>query len=135
MGCALILVNMSEVASDLPDLSGISDFEREIFEFVLENWPTTALEIAENFREDVSDREKKKRLSTKYAYYLKKLVEKRLILCKKAGNTLIVWPLVVEKYRAVHEIFRGEKQEFDNLFFKRLSQKSLQNSRMVEKNA
>ncbi len=111
---------MEENHADLPDLSGLNDFEREIFEFVLEKWPTTALEIAENFKEDLSDRDKKKRISTKYAYYLKKLVEKRLILCKKAGNTLIVWPLIVEKYRVIHEIFKGEKHEFDHLFFDRI---------------
>jgi len=117
---------MEENNSDLPDLSGLSDLEREIFEFVLEGWPTSALEIAENFNEDISDREKKKRISTKYTYYLKKLVEKRLILYKKAGNSLIVWPLVVEKYRVVHEIFRGEKQEFDHLFLDRIrSQKKV----------
>jgi len=111
--------------SALSDLSGLSDFEREIFEFVLEKWPTTALEIAENFNEDLSDREKKKRISTKYTYYLKKLVKKRLILCKKAGNSLIVWPLVVEKYRVVHEIFRGERAEFDHLFLDRIKQKNM----------
>ena len=125
----LELTIMDKKLPALPDLTGINDFEREIFEFVLEKWPTTALEIAENFREDLSDREKKKRISTKYAYYLKKLVEKRLILCKKAGNTLIVWPLVVEKYRVIHEIFRGEKQEFDHLFLDRIKQAG------VEKNA
>jgi predicted transcriptional regulator len=114
---------MGENNADLPDLTGLSDFEREIFEFVLEKWPTSALEIAENFNEDLQDREKKKRISTKYTYYLKKLVEKRLILCKKAGNSLIVWPLVVEKYRVIHEIFRGEKQEFDHLFLDRIKQK------------
>ena len=121
----LELAIMDKKLPAMPDLTGINDFEREIFEFVLEKWPTTALEIAENFREDLSDREKKKRISTKYAYYLKKLVEKRLILCKKAGNTLIVWPLVVEKYRVIHEIFRGEKQEFDHLFLDRINKQNL----------
>ena len=121
----LELAIMDKKLPALPDLTGINDFEREIFEFVLEKWPTTALEIAENFREDLSDREKKKRISTKYVYYLKKLVEKRLILCKKAGNTLIVWPLVVEKYRVIHEIFRGEKQEFDHLFLDRINKQNL----------
>jgi len=116
---------MVEDIPAMPDLTGLSDFEREIFEFVLEKWPTTPLEIAENFNEDLSDRDKKKRISTKYAYYVKKLVEKRLILCKKAGNSLIVWPLVVEKYRVIHEIFRGEKQEFDHLFFDRIKQQNL----------
>ena len=109
----------------MPDLTGLNDLEMKIFEFVLEHWPTSALEIAENFNEDLSDRDKKKRISTKYTYYLKKLVEKRLILCKKAGNSLIVWPLVVEKYRVVHEIFRGEKAEFDHLFLDRIKQKNM----------
>ena len=116
---------MEENITAMPDLTGLSDFEREIFEFVLEKWPTTTLEIAENFNEDLSDRDKKKRISTKYAYYMKKLVEKRLILCKKAGNSLIVWPLVVEKYRVIHEIFRGEKQEFDHLFLDRINKQKL----------
>jgi len=119
------LAIMEENVPALPDLTGLSDFEREIFEFVLEKWPTTPLEIAENFNEDLSDRDKKKRISTKYAYYVKKLVEKRLILCKKAGNSLIVWPLVVEKYRVIHEIFRGEKQEFDHLFLDRINKQKL----------
>lgn len=121
---------MEENNTVMPDLSGLSDFEREIFEFVLERWPTSTLEIAENFNEDLSDRDKKKRISTKYAYYLKKLVEKRLILSKKSGNSLIVWPLVVEKYRIIHEIFRGEKQEFDHLFLDRIK-----NNEKVKKNA
>ena len=121
----LELANMEENITAMPDLTGLSDFEREIFEFVLERWPTTTLEIAENFNEDLSDRDKKKRISTKYAYYMKKLVEKRLILCKKAGNSLIVWPLVVEKYRVIHEIFRGEKQEFDHLFLDRINKQKL----------
>jgi len=121
----LELAIMEENVPAMPDLTGLSDFEREIFEFVLERWPTTPLEIAENFNEDLADRDKKKRISTKYAYYVKKLVEKRLILCKKAGNSLIVWPLVVEKYRVIHEIFRGEKQEFDHLFLDRINKQKL----------
>ncbi|MDD3083508.1 MAG: hypothetical protein PHP82_00610 [Candidatus ainarchaeum sp.] len=101
--------------SELPDLTGLNDFEREIFEFVLENWPTTPLEIAVNFNEDISSNEKKKRISTKYAYYLKKLVEKRLVLIKKAGNSIIVWPIIVEKYRVIHEILKSEKYEFSTI--------------------
>ena len=106
---------MKDLFSALPDLSGLSDFEREIFEFVLQRWPSTPLEIAEHFNEDISDREKKKRISTKYAYYLKKLVQKQLIFSKKAGNSLIVWPLVVEKYRVVHEILKGQHYEYAHL--------------------
>ena len=102
---------MDKLISVLPDLAGLSDLEREIFEFILGHWPTTALEIAENFNEDISTREKKRRMSTKYAYYLKKLVQKQLVLSKKAGNSLIVWPLLVEKYRTIHEILKEYENE------------------------
>jgi len=124
---------MIDINSALPDLTGLSDFEREIYEYVLEKWPTSPLEIAENFREDVSSREKKKRLSTKYAYYLKKLVQKRLLLAKKAGNSMIVWPFLVEKYRVIHEILNDKKPSRDELFFSSASseissKKSLQKS-------
>ncbi len=78
--------------------------EKEIFELVLEHWPTTALEIAEHFREDLSSRKRKKQASTKYAYYLKKLVEKQLLLSKRVGNALVVWPLQAEKLRTIHKI-------------------------------
>jgi hypothetical protein len=98
--------------SDMPDLAGLSDLEREMFEFVLENWPTTPLEIAESFNETINTREEKKRISTKYAYYLKKLVERKLIISKKAGNAIIVWPIIVEKYRVIHEILKSEKYEY-----------------------
>lgn len=108
---------MSEEISGLPDLNGLSGMELKIYEFVLEKWPSTPLEIAENFGEDTTSREKKKRLSTRYAYHLKKLVERRLLLSKKAGNSIIVWPFVVEKYRAIHEILNDRKVSRDELFF------------------
>jgi predicted transcriptional regulator len=52
----------------------------------------------------LSSRELKKRASTKYAYYLQKLVEKQLVLSKRVGNALVVWPVHAEKYRTIHEI-------------------------------
>jgi len=78
--------------------------ERKIFELVLETWPTSALEIAEHFHEDLSSRERRKQASTKYAYYLKKLVKKQLVLSKRVGNALVVWPLQAEKLRTIHKI-------------------------------
>ncbi|MFA5357602.1 MAG: hypothetical protein WC308_01635 [archaeon] len=106
---------MEKLISVLPDLSGLSDLEREIFEFILNSWPTTALEIAENFHEDISSREKKRRMSTKYAYYIKKLVQKQLVMCKNAGNSLVVWPLLVEKYRTIHEILKEYERESEEI--------------------
>ncbi len=88
---------------------GLSVMEEKIFMHVLDNWPTSALEIASHFKEDLGSREKKKQLSTKYSYYLQKLVGKRLVFSKRVGNALVVWPLKVEKYRAIHSILSREE--------------------------
>lgn len=85
----------------------LSQKERAVLEIVLQNWPVSALEIAEHLREAPSSREHKKKLSTKYSYYLKKLVDKKLVLSKRVGNALIVWPLRVEKYRTIENILQG----------------------------
>jgi len=84
--------------------AGLSGKEIEVFNAVLENWPTSALEIAELFNEDISSRALKKQASTKYAYYLKKLVSRQLLLSKRSGNSLIVWPVQAEKLRTIHKI-------------------------------
>ncbi|MCX6804366.1 MAG: hypothetical protein NTY48_07430 [Candidatus Diapherotrites archaeon] len=97
--------------SVLPESSGLGEKEKEIYFLVLDNWPSTPLEIAKQMNEDVSTREKQKRASTKYSYYLKKLIEKRLLLSKKAGNSTIVWPLIVEKYRTIHNILKHHEVE------------------------
>ncbi len=102
---------LKQIISVMPTLTGLSPHEIKIFEFILDNWPTFPLEIAESFGEDLSDRDKKRRASTKYSYYLKKLVQKQLIMSKKAGNSIIVWPLVVEKYRAIHGILKEYENE------------------------
>jgi predicted transcriptional regulator len=102
---------MKQKEPALPDLLSLPDLERKIYAHILVNWPTTPLELAENFNEKVSTREEKKRASTKYSYYLKKLLQKRLIVSKKAGNSVIVWPLVVEKYRAIHDILKHHEAE------------------------
>ncbi|MAG18106.1 MAG: hypothetical protein CL944_01375 [Candidatus Diapherotrites archaeon] len=90
-------------------IAGLSDKEEKVLELVREHWPVSALEIAEHFNEDISSREHKKRHSTNYSYYLKKLISKRVVLSKRIGNALIVWPLEVEAYRAIHSIIRGEQ--------------------------
>ena len=93
------------VNSGIADLPvKLTDMESQIYGHVLENWPTSALEVAEHFHEDLETREQRKKISTKYAYYLKKLVDKQLLLSKRFGNALIVWPLRVERYRTIHSI-------------------------------
>lgn len=97
--------------SVLPDLLGLNEKEKQIYLAVLDNWPSTPIEIAQSLKEDISNREKQRRASTKYSYYLKKLIEKKLLLSKKAGNSLIVWPLMVEKYRTIHDILKHHEPE------------------------
>lgn len=87
----------------------LSDMEEQIFSLVLDHWPMCALEVAEHFNEIADSREKKKQLSTRYSYYLKKLVDKRLLFSKRVGNSLIVWPVRVEKYRTIHSILSEEE--------------------------
>ena len=91
-------------------IAGLSDKEEKVLELVREHWPVSALEIAEHFNEDISSREHKKRHSTNYSYYLKKLISKRVVLSKRIGNALIVWPLEVEAYRAIHSIINGDRR-------------------------
>ncbi len=84
----------------------IRNKEQAVLEIVRSRWPISALEVAENLSEKVSSRKEKKRHSTNYAYYLKKLIAKRLVLSKRVGNALIVWPIEVEAYRTINEILR-----------------------------
>ena len=94
----------------MPNDSGnpeLSEKEQKVLEIVKENWPISALEIAEHLNENLSSHEYKKKHSTNYVYYLKKLVNKRMLLSKRIGNALVVWPLEVEAYRAIHKIING----------------------------
>lgn len=102
---------MKQIKPVLPEILKLSEIEKKIYLTILEKWPTTAVEIALNLNEDVTNRESQKRASTKYTYYLKKLVERKLIVSKKSGNTLIVWPLLVEKYRTIHDILKQQEPE------------------------
>ncbi len=80
--------------------------EQKVLELVREHWPISALEIAGHLHENISTREHKKKHSTNYTYYLKKLVGKRLLLSKRVGNALIVWPVEAEAYRAIHRALK-----------------------------
>jgi len=93
---------------DFESNNKLSEKEKKILAIVKEKWPTTALEIAEFFNENLSSRENQKKASSKYAYYLRKLVEKQLILSKRVGNALVVWPIEAEKLKVVKSILKEE---------------------------
>ncbi len=87
------------------------DKENRVLQIVREHWPISALEIAKHFSENTNSREHRRRHSTNYTYYLKKLVKKRQVLSKRMGNALVVWPLEAEAYRAIHRILKEAEQQ------------------------
>jgi hypothetical protein len=99
---------MYQKNSGVPEKPLLSSLESEILLFVSDSWPSSALEVAEHFHADLSSPEAVKRASAKFSYYLQKLVSKQLLLSKRIGNALVVWPLQVEKYRAIHQILTTE---------------------------
>ena len=101
---AFFMVESSVLAELRASEASLNASQRKLYEFVVTHWPTSPLEIAEHFHENIATREGQKRASTKYSYHLRKLVDKRLLLCKKSGNSLMYWPLLVEKYRVIHSI-------------------------------
>ncbi|QQR92515.1 MAG: hypothetical protein IPJ89_05205 [Candidatus Iainarchaeum archaeon] len=84
---------------------GLSPFELEIAQIVHQRWPTSALEIAEFLGHTIATREHKRTLSSRLSYHLKKLVHKQVLMSKRIGNALMVWPYEVEKFRLMHELF------------------------------
>lgn len=97
---------MSSVLPEFSSHLALSSREKEIYDLILNFWPTSSIEIAEHFNEPIHSRELRRKVSTRYSYYLKKLIAKQLILSKRVGNALIVWPIVVEKYRVIHDILK-----------------------------
>ncbi len=97
-----------EYSENSKTVEDLKPMEKKIYDFVVENWPTFPLEIADHFGEPIGNTDEKKKASAKYSYYLKKLIANNLLLQKKAGHSIIVWPLVAEKYRVIHQIL-GDK--------------------------
>jgi hypothetical protein len=93
----------------------LSSFELKLFSLIKENWPVTSIELARLLDEDLSSRKSRKRAYSKYAYYLRKMVSKKVLLSKKSGNTLVVWPLEVEKYRVIDSIISEKPLEEKNV--------------------
>jgi hypothetical protein len=89
----------------------LTEREREILSCILECWPTSPLEIAAHLGSSAGDREERRRVSSRFAYYLKKLSSRGMIFSKRVGNALVVWPSQVEKYRTIHEILVSEADD------------------------
>lgn len=100
-------MDVSSLISD-SNIFSLNETEKKVLELIHEKWPTSALEIAEHLGENISGRKNQRKASSKYAYYLKKLIDKQLILSKRIGNALIVWPTEAEKLKVIKSILKEE---------------------------
>lgn len=91
----------SQLDSHAPDPS-LSPFESHLVSIAHARWPTSSLEIAEFLGHPTHTREEKRTLSSRIAYHVKKLIEKKKLMSKRMGNALIVWPYDVECLRTAH---------------------------------
>jgi hypothetical protein len=96
--------------NDMPE-NGLDVVEFKLYSLIKEHWPVTSIELAELLNENLNSRKSKKRAYSKYSYYLKKMIQNKVLLSKKSGNTLIVWPLEVEKYRVIDSIINNKPLE------------------------
>ncbi len=99
--------------SEMPE-NVLGEFEAKLFSLIKEHWPITSMELAELLNENLSSRKQRKRAYSKYSYYLNKLISNKVLLSKKSGKTLIVWPLEVEKYRVIDSIISSRPLEEKN---------------------
>ena len=84
--------------------SRLEGIEKQVYELLKQRWPSHSLEVAAYLNEDVSTRDHRRKASSKYMYYLRKLVKKELVLSKKVGHASIFWPLCIEKWRTIIDI-------------------------------
>src|SRR3989338_2034822 len=84
--------------------SQLEGIEKQVYELLKQRWPSHALEGAAYLNEDASPRDQRRKASSKYMYYPRKLVKKELVLSKKVGHASIFWPLSIEKWRTIIDI-------------------------------
>lgn len=72
------------------------------------NWPVSVTEIAGHlgiFKRGMNEKKRKAAIG-KVIYHIKKLKEEEKIRTKKIGQTVIIWPVDIEKLRVLHEIMK-----------------------------
>ncbi len=100
----------SELDSFSPEPS-LSDWENRVLHVIKTRWPTSSLEIAEFLGHACETREQKRIFSSRIVYHVKKLVDKKKVISKRFGHSLIVWPYEVETLRVMHEMMRPNQKE------------------------
>jgi len=72
------------------------------------NWPVSVTEIAGHlgiFKKGMNERKRKAAVG-KIIYHVKKLKNEEKIRTKKIGQTVIIWPIDIEKLRVLHEMMK-----------------------------
>jgi predicted transcriptional regulator len=80
----------------------------EIMNIVEKEWPVSVTEIAEHlgiFKRGMNEKKRKAAIG-RIGYHVKKLKEQEKIRTKIIGQTVIIWPVDIEKLRVLHEMLR-----------------------------
>ncbi|MFH1474085.1 MAG: hypothetical protein ABIE55_04320 [Candidatus Aenigmatarchaeota archaeon] len=80
----------------------------KILEVVEKEWPVSITEIARHlglYKKSMDER-KRKTAVAKVVYHVRKLEKEEKVRTKKIGQTIIIWPLEIEKLRLIHEMIR-----------------------------
>ncbi len=80
----------------------------EIMNIVEKEWPVSVTEIAEHlgiFKRGMNEKKRKAAIG-RIGYHVKKLKEQEKIRTKIIGQTVIIWPVDIEKLRVLHEMMK-----------------------------
>ena len=80
----------------------------EIMIVIEKEWPISVTGIAEHlgiFKRGMNEKKRKAAIG-KIIYHVKKLKDEEKIRTKIIGQTVIIWPVDIEKLRVLHEMLR-----------------------------
>lgn len=86
----------------------MKELRSDVTTIIEKNWPVSVTEIAQHlgiFKRGMDERKRKAAIG-KVIYHIKKLKEQEKIRTKKIGQTVIIWPMDIEKLRVLHEMMK-----------------------------
>ncbi len=75
----------------------------EIMEKVEKNWPTHIKELVKEMGFEVNNNNIKK-----ISYHIRQLEKEEKVKTKRIGQSLVIWPVEMEKLRVIHELLKVE---------------------------
>lgn len=90
----------------------MKELRDNVMSIIEEKWPVSVTEITEHlgiFKRGMNERKRKAAVG-KINYHIKKLENMEKIRTKKIGQTVIIWPINIEKLRFVEEIIKYDKK-------------------------